>query len=382
MTNKILILIATVALGCKSADTFKPAEMPLKFSSQVYCSGFSTKREVKLVKDTKHLGAACYGYVYTGAQRVYKVFSSNGSTTLDTLIIDQNNNRDLTDDQPVKAPTKDKPVVHTLTINGATKTLRIHKASYGTFSLRVEAMDWLLGSIKLNGKMYGAALIDTNFDGVDSGGRDILLIDLNNDGKFQFRRHPLSGEGISSLRPLMRLQSKLFVFSQNEDTKQIKILPSDNVCRMTIKGRFGWNHATFKGRIEGDDDLEHRINPIPNVTSFEIPAENYTRGVFKIGTRKDGKYYGVCLESKDLKVVKDSNIELTLGMPQRVIPAVRQADGKLYIQQTTASCKNTVINYFYSIQGRREVRGPGPKITVYQGEQGKTVLAQGSMEYG
>ncbi|MBN1868942.1 hypothetical protein JW916_16835 [Candidatus Sumerlaeota bacterium] len=145
-----------------------------------------------MTKDVETSGTKSYGRIYsTRVPMAYvRVSPPEGSVESEKLIVDWNANRDLTDDTPIELePLQESQVVEITTADGVAHRalLRCEAGSMAMF----QPAEWYRGKIDLDGKRIEAALIDTDFGGLDLERQDLLVLDLNGDGSLS----PMLGAG-------------------------------------------------------------------------------------------------------------------------------------------------------------------------------------------
>ena len=320
----------------------------------------------------------------TRSQLSFVIWASKPDGVRDHIVVDANQNGDLTDDPVLENPTNNNPGIVNITTPKAGK-VRCQVILMGT-QVEFGVAQWLKGKIRLGADEYDAVITDMEMDGVSTqvNGRDYLAVDSARTGKF----FPTSGGEsmggwFTPIMPIVSLGGKLW---------DVTVEPGPDLAFKPYTGPQGkiryalqWpelqTSATASLMCFAPPDKMFYLRPKGQTDSMALPAGSYSlRGqiMLRSGTGQtilsvqtaeplviaDGKPVRVTIKKPDkLEVtVKDTGSELLIGKAWKTKGGLDFADILLLNSAGTLS--------------RREP----PKIEIYSPSGDK--IGSGNMEYG
>ena len=367
--KKLLLTLALVVIATSCTTT--PSAIP--FSIQPVDKSL-TKCRLGMRGTSRKKGAEYHGQIKVTSNKsiAFKAYSSSGNAKPDKLVIDWNGNNDFADEVVIPAPTKTVPQNQTGTIDGKQQKVTIVRLPYGGFYITILPAEWQKGQIAIDGIIYNAAILDLDYNGIETKGRDILLLDLNHDGKFAFQGGKFEGQMALSRQIL--LQGGVYKCLYNDTLKQVNLTPITDAGTVNIINFLEADSNTLAGWVPVQKKyLQFKTTG----SSFKVPTGKYKFIHLVLEAKKGDKLHTLSFATKPLDIKANKTLDITLSRPTGVVPKVRQVGKNLKIKHQLVFEKAAAVTRLDFRLNNRRV--PAPSIIVYRGND---ILAQGSMEYG
>lgn len=381
--NRYVCLMFGLSCAVASA-AFKPAPIPKNMLSDrmdLYC--VATGEESPFKKEPKYKGDAEYGQTYMGGKQLkFVAFSSSGGAK-DTIVIDLNENGDVTDDVRIgvsKAVTV--PV-------SADKTVKLILNKPDPRQPRVYSLartEWYRGQVKLGDSVHEAVMMDMDMDGLDCEGQDLLLVDLNDDGVFKFDIRSYQMEGAAMLAERVVLKGDVWNLKLDSDEPDLTITPYTGDCgRLETSLELGLDPATCS--VMGfvmSERTPYILTSETGAPSARIPVGSFDTSFFAVSLLKDGKptaqlqYRG----TDTVAIEKDKTCSVTLGRPGKMTVAVEEKIGKLTVSQALQAGEGAKLASIMTVDSDGKMAPPKPPRVEVRSSPADVLVAEGNMEYG
>jgi len=395
-----LMLAALLAPGgAWAAFTLEPIspETAKHFPGGAYGFAGNFQPMTTLAKEPKYPGSAKYGQLRIGAKQYdFVLFASQKEGKPDRIIIDLNEDKDLTNDPVVEfgADGYSKPVALKL----GDKTVKViaqlrNGSSQGGGSIQMGPAEWYRGQVDLGGKKFQAAIIDTSLAGrLQMGSRDYLLLDLNGDGRFDFNTETYNIECATMIQPVVALAGDTWNLTLDADKPDLTLTRYDGPCgqlALAVKLPKPWSEARVSGYLigQGPRNTMLMVQLDPTGKPARFPAEEYQRAIFMLTPLVDGKPLGMVQlsipDGKPLKIDADKTRTITIEPPKALEVTVSQNVRDLKIGRKLAGgdVDYAMIETPGAAGEMQPV--PAPQVAIYPaGKTDAQPLAQGAMRYG
>lgn len=305
----------------------------------------------------------------------YILYKSKPDAQLfDRLLLDTNLNDTLSDEKPIiiQDITRKTPVA--LNFSDKPDSFDLVFTQKG---LKLYPKYWREGNITLNGKVHKAAIFKSTY-GTDYDYGVVLLVDLNNDGKFTTSRYELLTEAFL-LRKQMVLQGRFYTAAiskdgykldfqkLNGDYGQIAFILPDTAKPLAKSVKFSFLPEGGSGR----DILKIALNDFP----ITLPAGRY--GIIE-GLVYDKDFRELLkFACPTFGILKDKRLKLKLNSA-RMEALARQDNDKLIAAQKTYGPKDI----YFNLVGPATADDPGPELLVYNTENPDEIYFKDHLEYG
>ena len=388
-----VVFLVALSVAGPSGAAFKPEPIDTSLwkGQRGGVMGMAGQRPSPFTKEPEYEGTPLYGRFRTdGASIDFVAFAAGGAGAIDTLILDLNKNKDLTDDKTIKVDSTGEGVPVSVTLSpGRTVKVRITESKMGgqpgIFHIfTMEPAEWLRGHVKLKDKELAAIIIDQNMNGLQCDGDDMLVVDTNGDGKFEMNMASGRFEGITPLQPMVLLAGDCWNLKLNADAPDITLTPYVGDCgKIVLKKRLAGKMAKhpavcfFVKKDRGflaclEDEVEVRLP----VGSLDMVGCSITQ-------IKDDQPISIIQLKNSNAVTIEKNKTVTLEIVEpKAIGIVAQA------QQTKVSVSKSLqggdMGYlmFMKMKDGKPTQMPEPVVEIYSAEKDGKRLADGKMQYG
>ena len=308
-----------------------------------------------------------------------------------TLIIDANQDKDLTNDKQFKDLKFGEAQDISVDVPGESSvSIRVVATPY---YLMLQPSEWLTGSVIIGGKSYNIGIIDAGADGIaatDEMGPsrpDLLLVDLNENGTFEADISKMDMPEFAMLQSEITLGGKLYTAEVQADKLDIKLVPysgEQGKLGIDMKFKTAFKDFSFFGYLTKGESMKmlsagKKDFPI----SLSAGSYNMAMAVFSL-TTQDGKQYMLQVKTEEPIKIQGSEITtLALGEYKPLKVNVSQTKNEMTVVKSLTSKEGVeyqVINAYPSegLTDRFQPEGPNVKILG----QDKSVLAEGKMQFG
>jgi hypothetical protein len=340
-------------------------------------------------KEPAYPSAAKYGSLQLGRKMLsFVIYSSTGSLKPNTIIIDANQNLNLTDDEVIMFPDGEKLKSVSLTMDDGRKAkykLRLFQIGSGSF--RLIPGEWYRGSIDLGGKMYDAVLLDVNLNGLETTALDMLLIDENGNGKFEFNTKNYEFEGYAPLAETVAFLGGIWDLTLDATAPSVLLRRSSKPCgaiRLAVPDKL--KECSVFGYLKKDNmkmPLYFSASR-PSVT-MHVLAGDYIKLGFWLTDDKNDKRTLVMLEcAEGTRIEADKTHILKLSNLGGMQVVVEQRGRYLTVSKEMTAQGDLSLSSFMTWDKKGELQSaPTPVCTIYSNtSKGAKKLASGKLEYG
>ena len=314
----------------------------------------------------------------------FVAFDSKGDGNLDSIIIDANNNLDLTDDQVIRvgvpARLKITDVIDRKILAGSYREKEK--------SFLVAPAEWYSGSLTLSGNKLKAAIIDLNEEGVNLDSSDFLVYDRNHDSQIQIVSDPSSVEGALAIRDPLIIKGKVWNVALGDKRSEIILSPfKGDVGAVTIKTVVPGHIKVYTSMLEtsreaGDND-RYKIFIEEGGEQSQIPVGTYkdTLARITVGTDKRQTAQLVYSITKPLAITKDQLLEVPLSGIGKLTVMVQRVKDSLRIGCKIEPSGGFVLMGVFLRKKNGKVVTPSLPHVVVKSKSTNKILGEGRMQY-
>lgn len=317
----------------------------------------------------------------------FNVAIYNNKATNDAIIIDINNDSDLTNDPIITDFTMDqaiKPIPVKL-YNGNVVDVLIIPSPWG---LSYKALQWHKGEITLGKKKFDAVLIDRKVPGYIPNGSDLILIDLNKDGKFNFQKPTdFKGSEMILLEKTMNIKNKLYSMDIKYPDLDIIFSPyTDKIGKLDFNLKFvkKQKNPSFTLTLIPENNFYQYLYITSKQMPYKLPVGKYSISGYLYYDKKDKSRAVVNFkfanpitidENKTTELTLDKNTpyKITLSNNQNILTVTQNLidpNGIEYLSM--CNTENKYGNIIYSLIY--------PSVTIFS-DAGTDVIAEGALSY-
>lgn len=379
------VLFIMVVICCAAEAAFKAELIPSNQAIEGFAAafGFSGEQKSPFEKEPEYKGSKLYGsFFMRGKQLPFVTCPSAGADQPDTIIIDLNDNKDLTDETVL---TIGKPAAVQISENSSIKVV-VEKYKDAPNGFIMRPAEWYKGKVALGKQEYDAVIMDLDMNGIDTKGQDCLLVDLNGDGKFEMNARALRLEGYSPLKGTVVLAGDAWDVAFDGNGPDVKLTRYAGDCgtlKIDLKMKKETGEPEIMAYVIGID-FSLLISFDKKRKDTRIPAGEYAKSMIMATIMKDGKPAAMlqCTGPQPLVINKGETKNIIIGPPDGMTVQVEQKDGKLEIARTIKSGKDAEISQMMVVGEAGQMQNlPAPSVKVISPESAE-VLAEGVMKYG
>lgn len=390
--RKLIVALVVGALEAGAAETEQPTTIVVKLRSQPVPAGQVlrgydrfTARVGKtaipkgVTPPTIKADETWYGYVYTKPSRQLALLKSPGSSHWNCLVIDQNGDKDLSNDPVLTFDKPDAVVEGSLRIGERELPVRIKVRDGKRVSLEIKPATQVAGELVLGQTTTPLVLVDRNRDGICRLG-DGLWLDFNGDGKLNHSKE------FSCIARLVRIVDVFYELELEEDVRELRLTPYQGpMGKVALAGsvleQLAGSQVYFTlGFTEPPKNREYfgltaGLDEVP----LSLPAQAYRLYGCSIFLRKPRR--SVSFKRGKLEIIAGQTLTLALEEPTMSL-TVSQKGKTLNVGQATKGTDGIV---FQRIMGRDTSYKDyqlGPKVEVSRLETPDRPLTTGNMRYG
>lgn len=245
--------------------------------------------------------------------------------------------------------------------------------------------EWYRGSVKLGDKEYEAALVDMDKDGLKVGRNDVLLVDLNGDGKFKFDIQAMIVEGATPLVKRVALGGETWDLTLDPEAPDVTLKRYEGDCgrlETSLQPGVGTPECVSFGSVMGKDTF-FVMTAGKGTPSGRIPVGEY-EGMFVVTFLEDGKPSAQLQYTIDgkLAIEKGKTHSLLFGKPGKLTAEVSEGGGKLRVNRSLESGKGMKLASVTTADAEGKMKPPKPPLVEIRAAGSDEIVAKGAMEYG
>lgn len=319
---------------------------------------------------------------------VFVAFSSDEKKELpDTIIFDQNNDKNLTNDEKFTdvKETEFKTVKLKLA-SGREFEAKIQLTNWG---LQLQPLEWYKGTIELEGKKITAALIDGDGNGFSAATpRDVLLLDLNGNEKFDIDIKTYNITELTLLQDMTLVNGKLYSLKLDESKPDVTLTSyTGDYGKLALEFKFHkeLDKFIFTGYLMKDDNRFNIISAFQNDFPIALPAgeNNFTMVMFNLTDKSNQRYLVQVSFSKPVIIKKNETTTIPIGDIKPIEVTINQQGNQLKVQKSLVD--NSLTDYKMIVSLPEEITSKqfsptGPAVEIFD-EKGNS-LTKGEMQYG
>ena len=397
------IWLSSAAFGAFQREEAKqdlPMNATYGFASQGGKSPFAKEPEYK--------GKPAYGQIMLAGKAVPLVaFAKEEKGNPDTLILDLNGNKDLTDDPVISLPKAGESVAVSIPIEKDRPIMaRIQFVPTGGGSqpnapvmFLVTPGEWFRGTVDVGGRKVNAVLVDGGWDGFkeDLRGQDSLLLDLDGDGIYGADQRKYLFDGFIPLQPLVSVAGDMYDLKLDAQAPDVTLKRYEGACgHLALDLRIGpeWKDVRFVGYIlSGTDKPENMkvfiVTPEKNSSPVRLPVGSYQQASLMLSLMENGKPKSVLQFSptgdKQVKIEEGKTLTLIAAKPEKMEVTVTQNGNVMRIGKTLSGTGNVEWSMFMQVGPDGEMKPlDGPSVEVFAAGAAKDAppILKGTMQYG
>jgi len=397
-----LVWMGSAAFGAFQKEDAKQ-DLPMSaahgFASQDGKSPFAKEPEYK--------GKPAYGQITLAGKAIpFVVFAKEGKENPDSLILDLNGNKDLTDDPLVSLPKDGESVAISLPIEkGKPIKVRVKIQSIGgggtgspTIFL-VTPGEWFRGTVDVGGRKVNTVLVDGGWDGFkeDLRGQDSLLLDLDGDGIYGADFGKYRFDGFIPLQPLVSVAGDMYDLKLDAQAPDVTLKRYEGACGyLALDLRIGpeWKNARLMAYVlSGTDNPEKMkgfmITPEKNTSPIRLPVGSYQNTMMVLTLMGNGEPKSVlhftAAGGKPIQIQEGKTFTLVAAKPEKMEVTVKQDGNQLRIGKTLSGTGNVEWSRFMQAgpDGEMKPLDP-PSVQVFAAGAAKDAppILKGAMQYG
>ncbi len=244
--------------------------------------------------------------------------------------------------------------------------------------------EWHRGTIKLGDKQYAAALIDVRNNGFKLGHEDVLLVDLNGDGQFDFDTDNMVIEAATPLMKRVAIAGDTWHLSLDADAPNVTLTQYKGDCghlKMSLPPGTGKGKCTTFGYVTAGDTAY--LVSGAGTPATRLPAGDY-EGMFVITSLEDGKPSSQLQYSSDGKfsIEKDKTRTIALGNPGELKVLANERGNTLRINRTLQAGEGMQLGSVTTAGADGKMKRPKPPDVEIRSPDSGELIASGKMEYG
>jgi hypothetical protein len=394
--------MGSAAFGAFQREEAKQ-DLPMSVFRGIYQGGKSP-----FVKEPEYKGKPAYGGMKLAGKPIpLVVFAKKEKGDPDTLILDLNGNKDITDDPVISLPKAGESVTVSLPIEKdkpikARIQIQLMPGGRGqdpVVMLLLTPGEWFRGTVDVGGRKVNAVLVDWAWDGLKEGqlSGDCLLLDLNGDGVFAADAGKYQSDEYVHLQPLVSVAGDMYDLKLDAQAPDVTLKRYEGACGyLALDLRIGpeWKNARLMANVlSGMDDPKNmkafETTPEKNSTPIRLPAGSYQRVTMMLTLMENGKVRSVLQFSptgdKKVEIEEGKTFTLVAAKPEKMEVTVTQNGNQLRIGKTLSGAGNVEWGMFMQAGPDGEMKQlDAPSVEVFAAGAAKDAppIAQGAMRYG
>lgn len=371
--------------------------------------GFASQGgESPFTKEPEYKGKPAYGQIMLAGKAIpLVVFAKEEKGDPDTLILDLNGNKDVTDDPVISLPKAGESVAVSIPIEKDKPIkARIQIQSTGGGSqpnapvmFLVTPGEWFRGTVDLGGRKVNAALVDTGWNGLKEGpmGQDCLLLDLDGDGVYGADPRKYRFDGFVPLQPLVCAAGDMYDLKLDAQAPDVTLKRYEGPCGyLALDLRIGpeWKNARLMAYVlSGTDKPEDMkvfiVTPEKNSSPVRLPAGSYQTAMMMLSLMENGKVKSVLQFSpagdKQVQIEEGKTLTFNAAKPEKMEITVKQEGNVMKIGRTLSATGNVAWGTIMEPGPDGEMKPlDAPSVEVFAAGAPKDAppIVKGSMQYG
>ena len=328
---------------------------------------------------------AMFGTLYMRHDRSrihFATLKAKDGDDFDRVIVDTDGDKDLAEETVLKLPDSESTAELTLQIGDEPVDFKVTRQAR---VIQLRQKNWMAGKVKLGDNVIRAALVDVD-NSASYGAGDLILLDLDNDGKFQVdRSNPIGGE-FMPVGPIAYLDGVLYSPKVAEDGTSISLPRYEGATgklAMKAKTAESIDNAVVSLWLMPKQEkggssyfmVSHNFADFP----VDLPAMTYTRAAIQL-TLDDGKK-SLTANMSEWELAEGKTHTLSFGKPELAV-TVKQQDRKLTVGLKTKGAGGLEYGRI-AASSDRKASSKGPAVTIAWADQPDAPPIQtGNMEYG
>ena len=359
-------------------------------------------------KEPEYKGKPAYGHIMLAGENILLVvFAKEGKENPDTLILDLNGNKDITDDPVISLPKTGESVSVSLPIEKDKPIkARIQIQSTGSGSqpnapvtFLMTPGEWFRGTVDVAGRKVNGALVDAGWNGLKEGlqSQDCLLLDLDGDGIYGADPRKYQFDGFIPLQSLVCVAGDMYDLKLDAQAPDVTLKRYEGACgHLALDLRIGpeWKDVRFVGYIlSGTDKPENMkvfiVTPEKNSSPVRLPVGSYQQASLMLSLMENGKPKSVLQFSptgdKQVKIEEGKTLTLIAAKPEKMEVTVKQEGAVMKIGRTLSGGGNVEWSMFLQPGPDGEMKPlDGPSVEVFAAGAAKDAppILNGAMQYG
>lgn len=350
------------------------------------CGSVAARYAGKPVKPTIEMRGARYGSIWFEDEPTRRIdivaFKSVADGEWDRLVVDQDVNRDLSNDPVLVLDSPDKGVDLNLKTGDKPVAYVVTRQKGREPWFRFTVKTWMKGTLTIDHETLPVFLLENWHDGRYWMG-DILWIGGNDDGR------DCKPQSSITLGKYIHYQHRFYVPGVAPDGTKLTLTPyAGPMGRVCFCGSgieaFQGGELDFSAGVTGlaapsrhsGFSCEVDVQELP--CSFALPADAYLDVMCCLG--KDSDRLWVELQLGDREIADGQELTFQLDKPQMQITVGQRGD-RIQIDQTIAGPAGTTYRRILRNSNPRYYTR-GPDIVVMRADDSKEALATGTMKYG
>jgi hypothetical protein len=360
------------------------------------------------VKEPEYKGKPAYGGMKLAGKPIpLVVFAKKEKGDPDTLILDLNGNKDITDDPVISRPKAGESVAVPLPI-GKEKPIKARiqiqpmpggRGQDPIVMLLLTPGEWFRGTVDVGGRKVNAVLVDRGWDGLkeDLRSEDCLLLDLDGDGVFAADPGKYQFDGFIPLQPLVCVAGDVYDLKLDAQAPDVTLKRYEGACGyLALDLRIGpeWKNARLMANVlSGTDDPKNmkafETTSEKNSSPIRLPVGSYQSAMMMLSLMENGKSKGVLLfrpaGGKLIQIEEGKTFTLTAAKPEKMEVTVTQNGNQLRIGKTLSATGNVEWGMFMQAGPDGEMKQmDAPSVEVFAAGAPKDAppILKGAMRYG
>lgn len=322
----------------------------------------------------------------------FNIAAFNNKAINDGIIIDMNNDNDLTNDKKITIGAGSVENINSQTINFKLKNGKKVDVMcvFYQWGVSFKTLQWYKGNVQIGDKKINAVLIDGMNAGIALNANDYLLLDVNNDGKFEFKSQNLMSNSESFfIVDNMNIQGKLYTVQVDSSKPDISIKQfagKSGKIKIDLEFQKPLKNPTYSlSFVIADKNIYYPASFKSEQMPYEIVSNKYTlSGIIIFDAQTTGtKKYIQFKYTEPVKISDEGITALKIGKHNPYELTIAEDERGLTVGQKLSGPNNLEYSSLYSIEnknGKENYNAVSPEVKVYNAD--KKLLSEGPMQYG